>query len=135
MNRQPTRFAAWFVTLAITACADRSSPEPIAAPSFAAGDVGRPAVLVNPALRGDAIAGTIQEGIDMVAEGGRVLVAPGMYAESLVIRKGLTLDAIGGASGPVIVARQPDTQAVAILVETPDPVVIRGLTVEYTSAS
>ena len=64
----------------------------------------RPSVLVNPHVNGNGTATTIQEGIDMVAEGGKVLVVPGAYAEALVINKGLTLEAVGSESGPVIVA-------------------------------
>jgi hypothetical protein len=104
-------------------------------PSLAAAE--RPAVLVNPHVQGNRtakgidIVKTIQEGIDMVDPGGKVMVLPGTYAEAVTIEKGLTLEAVGGESGPVIVA-PPETPEVAILVETPDPVVIRGLTVQYT---
>ena len=91
----------------------------------------RPAVLVNPHVQGNGTAKTIQEGIGMVDPGGKVMVLPGTYAEAVTIEKGLTLEAVGGESGPVIVA-PPETPEVAILVETPDPVVIRGLTVQYT---
>src|SRR2546427_6511104 len=91
----------------------------------------RPAVLVNPHVQGNGTARTIQEGIGMVDSGGKVMVLPGTYAEAVTIEKGLTLEAVGGESGPVIVA-PPETPEVAILVETPGPVVIRGLTVQYT---
>src|SRR3989454_12250053 len=131
MNAHRARFAVWFAVLTVAGCRDSSDPAPIGAPSFAAGGVGRPSVLVNANANDNGTAKTIQEGIDMVAEGGKVMVVPGTYAEALVINKGLTLEAVGGESGPVIVAPAgaPNT---AILVATPDPVVIRGLTLQYT---
>jgi pectin methylesterase-like acyl-CoA thioesterase len=64
----------------------------------------RPSVLVNPHVRGNGTATTIQGGIDMVGPGGKVMVLPGIYKETLVIDKGLTLEAVGGESGEVIVA-------------------------------
>src|SRR3989449_3655400 len=90
----------------------------------------RPAVLVNPHVQGNGTAKTIQEGIGMVDPGGKVMVLPGTYNEAIVIDKGLTLEAVGGESDSVIVAPSRGPVA-AILVETPDPVVIRGLTVQY----
>lgn len=110
------------------ACADSSNPAAITRPSFAAGGVGRPSVLVNPSSNDDGTAKTIQEGIDMVAEGGMVMVVPGTYPEALVINKGLTLEGIGGESGPAIVA-PPAGVSDAIQVTTTDPVIIRRLTV------
>jgi hypothetical protein len=79
-------------------------------------------------------ASTIQEGIDVVDPGGRVLVSKGEYFETLVIDKGLTLEGngppqptylkvLGDAGGnPVPVS--------AIYVTATDPVVIRNLAVE-----
>src|SRR5437879_4037894 len=90
---------------------------------------GRPAVLVNPHVQGNGTAKTIQEGIGMVDPGGKVLVLPGTYAEAVTIENGLTLEAVGGESGPVIVA-PPATPEVAIMVATPDPDVLRGLTLQ-----
>src|SRR3989441_8911300 len=131
MNARQAHIACWFAMLTLAACGEPSDRARIAAPSFAVGGVGRPAVLVNPNQRGNGTATTIQEGIDMVAEGGKVMVVPGTYAEALVINKGLTLEAVGGESGPVIVA-PPATVNAAIRVATPDPVTIRGLTVQFT---
>ncbi|MGH7699395.1 MAG: hypothetical protein ACREMJ_02590 [Gemmatimonadales bacterium] len=85
-------------------------------------------VLVDPKRSGDGIAKTIQEGIGMVAPGGRVRVAPGTYAEALVINKGLTLEGIGGESGPAIIV-PIGTPFATIEIATSDPVIIRGLTV------
>ena len=45
----------------------------------------RPAVLVNPHVKGNGTATTIQEGIDMVDPGGKVMVLPGTYDEAIVI--------------------------------------------------
>jgi len=91
---------------------------------------GRPAVLVNPHVQGHGTATTIQEGIDMVDPGGKVMVLPGTYEEAVVIDKGLTLEAVEGASGPVIIA-PPGAPTIAIQVATPDPVTIRDVTVQF----
>lgn len=103
-------------------------PAHVAAPSFAAGGVGRPSVLVNPNSSDEGTAKTIQEGIDMVASGGKVLVVPGTYNEAIVIDKGLTLEAIGGESGAVVVA-PPGVPVNAVEIATTNPVIIRGLTI------
>jgi hypothetical protein len=108
-------------------------PDALPAPSLAEGVEGRPSVLVNPNANDNGTAKTIQEGIDMVAEGGKVVVLPGTYIEALVINKGLMLEAIGGESGPVIVAA-PTGTVDAIQVTTSDPVVIRGLSVHAGTA-
>ena len=71
MNAQRARFALWLVALALAGCGEAADSAPIAAPSFAAGGVGRPSVLVNPNADDNGTAKTIQEGIDMVAEGGQ----------------------------------------------------------------
>src|SRR5438445_6242489 len=55
-------------------------------------------------MKGNGTATTIQEGIDMVDRGGKVLVLPGTYDEAIVIDKGLTLEGLGGESGPVVVS-------------------------------
>src|SRR5207247_7890082 len=90
----------------------------------------RAAVLVNPHVQGNGTATTIQEGIDMVDPGGKVMVLPGTYDEAVVIDKGLTLEAVGGESGEVIVAPS-GAPAAAIQVKTTAPVTIRGLTVNF----
>src|SRR2546422_2464530 len=91
----------------------------------------RPAVLVNPHVQGNGTAKTIQEGIGMVDPGGKVMVLPGTYNEAIVIDKGLTLEAVGGESGLVIV-EPPGAPTIAIEVATPEPVKIRGLTLRST---
>src|SRR3989442_4420131 len=118
MNARQAQITCWFAMLTLAACGEPSDRAPIAAPSFAVGGVGRPAVLVNPDMKGNGTATTIQEGIDMVAEGGKVMVVPGTYAEALVINKGLTLEAVGGGSGPVLVA-PPRTPNNPILLAPP----------------
>src|SRR2546425_8338382 len=55
----------------------------------------RPAVLVNPHVQGNGTAWTIQEGIDMVTPGGKVMVLPGSYDGAIVIDKGVTGQAVG----------------------------------------
>jgi hypothetical protein len=107
----------------------------VAWPTLAA--AGQPAVLVNnPHIQasGTPTATTIQEGIDKVDAGGRVLVFPGTYNETIKIEKGLTLEAVGGESDPVVIA-PPGTPTVAVLVATPEPVTIRGITVQFTNAA
>jgi hypothetical protein len=64
----------------------------------------------------------------MVAPGGRVLVLPATYPETLTVTKGVTIEAIGGRSGEVIIA-PPGVPASTIEVMTTEPVVLRGLTV------
>ena len=122
--------AVALLTLACEMPAPLASDGPIGLPNpyFAAGGVGRPSVLVNPSSNDEGTAKTIQEGIDMVAEGGKVLVVPGTYNEAVVIDKGLTLEAVGGESGPAIVAPL-EAPTIAVEVATTEPVIIRGLTV------
>src|SRR5205823_10939776 len=123
----------WFLVLTLLGC-DRPDPAGVGAPSFTVGGVGRPSVLVNPNANDQGTAKTIQEGIDMVGEGGTVLVLPGTYAEAIVIRKGLTLESVGGESGSVVV-EPPDAPTTAVGIITPAPVVIRGLTVHATGVN
>ena len=109
-------------------------------PNLGAQFLGRPVVLVSSEPRGPGAATTIQGGINMVAPGGLVLVQPGTYGEALVINKGLTLEALGRESGPVIVAppvpAPPEVLAsIAVQIDTNDPVTIRGITVQYTGGS
>jgi hypothetical protein len=130
----PTRCLAWLCTLTFVACSDPSPDPSGVAPSFAMGGVGRPSVLVNPNVHGNGTAATIQEGIDMVGAGGRVMVKPGTYAEALVINKGLTLEGIADGSGPVIIAT-PGAPTIAVQIATPDPVTIRDVTVRFSGAN
>ena len=130
MTARRTHLPVLFVILTLLGC-DRPDAAGVAAPRFTVAGVGRPSVLVNPNANDHGTAKTIQEGIDMVASGGNVLVEPGTYVEAIVIDKGLTLEAIGGESGAVIVAPVGTVNA-AIRVATPDAVAIRGLTVRYT---
>src|SRR5207237_6721707 len=92
----------------------------------------KPSVLVNP--KGHGTAKTIQEGIDLVDPGGKVKVLPGTYNEALIIDKALTLEAIGGKSRPVNI-EAPGTPTFAIRITTPDPVVIRDLTLRVSNFS
>jgi nitrous oxidase accessory protein NosD len=88
-------------------------------------------VLVNTHVHGNGTARTIQEGIDMVDAGGKVMVIPGTYEEAIVINKGLTLESIGGESGQVVVA-PPAGSAVAIDITSINPVTIRGIRIEHS---
>lgn len=96
--------------------------------SSAAGGFGRPSVLVNPNSNDAGTAKTIQQGIETVAPGGKVLVVPGTYNEAILIDKGLTLEPVAGESGPVNVV-PAGTPFATIEIATGDPVIIRGLTV------
>jgi Right handed beta helix region len=98
---------------------------------IAATGAGRPAVLVNPHVRGNGTASTIQEGIEMVDAGGKVMVLPGTYGEALVIDKGLTLESVGGESGRVILAPLVGSN-IAIDVTGVSPVTIRGIRIEHS---
>jgi len=99
------------------------------------GPISQPqVVLVHPQARGGWMAPTIQEGIEMVAPGGRVFVLPGTYPERLTVQKGVTVQGIGGHASPVIVA-PPDIPPSVIEVATSEPVVLRGLTVHVPGAA
>src|SRR3989454_3850640 len=95
---------------------------------------GRPAVLVNPHVQGHGTATTIQEGIDMVDPGGKVMVLPGTYEEAVVIDKGLTLEAVGGESGPGVGAPAGGTGN-AVQIATDDPVTIPRIHGHYNRVS
>lgn len=120
--------------LTFAGCSDRSAPARIVAPALDTRH-DRRTVVVNPAAHGNGVAATIQEGIGMVADGGRVLVKPGTYDERLVIDRGLTIEPIGDDAGPVIVSQSELASAPAaagvILIETPSPVVLRGFTIHH----
>ena len=133
MTARRTHLPVLFLILTLLGC-DRPDPAGVAAPSFTVGGVGRPSVLVNPNANDHGTAKTIQEGIDMVGEGGTVLVLPGTYAEAIVIGKGLTLESVGGEGGPVVV-EPPGAPTTAVAITTRAPVVIRGLTVHATGVN
>src|SRR5688572_2815584 len=104
MTAARTQLTFWFTVLSLAACGEGVDPSHISAPSLAITDDSRHTVIVNPNANGNGVAATIQEGIDMVADGGTVLVKPGTYAERIVIDKGLTLAPIAWDEGPVIIA-------------------------------
>ncbi|HWC74274.1 MAG TPA: hypothetical protein VG454_10100 [Gemmatimonadales bacterium] len=120
------------VTLA--ACDGGSGPEAALRPSYAMGADESHTIVVNPNAKGNGVAATIQEGINRVAPGGQVLVKPGTYDETLVIDKGLTLEAIGEGNGAVIIAPSA-TAANVVDVTTTEPVTIRDVTIQYTGAN
>jgi hypothetical protein len=139
MNRL-NRSAGILLLLVAAALSARCADAPLTEPNAAApghplfSTQGQPAVLVNPNARGNGTARTIQAGIDMVAPGGKVMVLPGTYEESVVIEKALTLEGIGGASGPVIIAPPAATPTV-VDVRTSAPVTLRNLTVRVPHAN
>jgi WD40 repeat protein len=118
--------------LAALACTDTTlAPDARRAQTFARADGDHHTVVVNPNANGNAIAATIQDGIDMVEPGGKVQIKAGTYAEAIVINKGLTLEAIGDGSEPVIIA-PPGAPAIAVQVATSDPVTLRDLEVRFS---
>src|SRR5207302_36510 len=133
MTARRTHLPVLFLGITLLGC-DRPDPAGVAAPSFMVGGVGRPSVLVNPNANDRGTAKTIQEGIDMVGEGGTVLVLPGTYAEAIVIGKGLTLESVAGEGGPVVV-EPPGAPTTAVAITARAPVVIRGLTVHATGGN
>jgi hypothetical protein len=136
LNRFTTTLLLFAAAALSAGCADTPLTEPNIAPRGdpLLSEQGRPAVLVNPNARGNGTVSTIQEGIDRVAPGGKVLVLPGTYEEAVVIEKALTLEGIGGASGPVIIAPPAGTPTV-VDVRTSAPVTLRNLTVHVPDAN
>ncbi|SRR6266571_345138 len=110
---------------------ERAGPEALLASSFAKTAGEQQTVVVNPDANGHGVAATIQEGIDRVAPGGKVLVRPGVYPEAIVIDKGLTLEGIGDGGGPVVIAPE-GTPIAAVAVTTSSPVTIRDLFVRFS---
>lgn len=117
-------------------CADSAlAPDRSATSSIDPAQSDQHTVVVNQEAHGNGVANTIQEGIDMVAEGGKVKVKPGTYDERVVITKGVTLEGSDLESGPAIVSQIRDAQSGSapategvIQIETTQPVVIRDLT-------
>jgi len=135
MRSRDLMWSVLAAALAAVACDERTvEVNPAVGPAFARGGEGRPVVLVNPNVNGNGTATTIQEGIEMVAAGGRVMVKPGTYAEALVINKGLTLEGIDEETGPVIIST-PGAPDAVILVATRDPVTIRNLTLHRSGVN
>lgn len=121
----------------VPACDQPVEPQPegaaTAGPALVA-SAGRHTIVVNPNASGNGVAATIQEGIDMAAEGGRVQIRPGTYDEVLTISHGVTLEPIAGGAGEVILA-PTDASAPAVLVLGSGPVVLRGFQVRHVGAS
>jgi hypothetical protein len=128
-------FAGWAVaalvvivaTIAVVMLLNRGSAT---APASSAETPATPPVLVRPKIGGGGAATTktIQEALDLAVRGATVSVLPGTYAETLTIKRGLTLQATGERSGAVIVA-PPGTPDTAIEIATTDPVIIQGITI------
>jgi hypothetical protein len=92
--------------------------------------------VVKPKIRGGGAATTrtIQEAIDLGSRGATVSILPGTYPETLVIKRGMTLEATGETSGAVVIAPAGTPEAV-IEIATTDPVIIRGLTIHAAGLS
>jgi hypothetical protein len=137
---------AWLVlavALATVTCDDPTlAPDAGLVPSLHRDGNRDRAVVVDPDGRHDAT--TIQAGIDMAPDGGVVRVMPGTYAESLLIIKGLTIEAAVGRHGdhssktdktPEALIVPPGTPAIAVRVATPAPVTIRGISLQFSGAN
>jgi hypothetical protein len=119
----------------VAACTqDSGEPNATLGPSFAKDGAERQTIVVNPNASGNGVAATIQEGVDRVASGGTVLIKAGLYAEAVVIDKGLTLQAIGDGNGAVLIAPNGTVPNV-IDVATTEPVTIQDLTLQYTGTN
>jgi hypothetical protein len=127
-----SRTARLVMVAALVAACSQDSADPGATLALSVAGAERNTIVVNPNANGNGVAATIQEGIDRVASGGNVLVMPGVYAEALVINKGLTLEGIGDGSGAVVIA-PTGTVLHAVDVATTAPVTIRDLTLRYTA--
>jgi hypothetical protein len=130
--------AAVVATSMLLGCGDTAlAPDRSATARVDAAQSDRRTVVVSKEAHGNGVATTVQEGIDMVAEGGRVKVKPGRYDEQVVINKGVTLEGSDLESGPAVISQirdatsgsAPATEGV-IQIETTQPVVIRDLTVK-----
>lgn len=133
-----TRLLAAALATVVCGCVNDSTLPlaPITRPSsVAAGSVGRHTVVVNPDASGAGVAATIQEGLDMVADGGTVRVMPGTYDEKILIDRGLTLTSIAGGKGPVIIRHSQTTAALAtdavIIIRTASPVTLRDISLVH----
>src|SRR5262245_26812671 len=87
----------------------------------AQGSLERPAVLVNPKAVHGYTARTIQQGVEMADAGGVVRVLPGIYPEAITVTRGVTIEAIGGSSGDVVIA-PPGLPDSTVEIATTEPV-------------
>jgi hypothetical protein len=130
----PPHLTVSLALISLLACDGAPSPASVASPHL---DFDRDphTVIVNPNAQGNGVASTIQEAIDMAAEGGVVLVTAGTYSERIVIDKGITIAPIAEGTGPVVLSQSQPTSAPAaqavILIDTPHPVVLRDFTVHH----
>lgn len=134
LARHATTIAVLGIVL-LAGCEDGSDPTRVAGPRSSAWKHQRHQVVVDPNASGHGVAATIQQGIDMVEEGGVVRVKPGVYTERVVITKGVTITSIGDGEGPAIISQSQPSAAHAseavILIETPNRVVLRDFTVHH----
>jgi len=70
---------------------------------------------------------SIQAAIDMVADGGVVVIEPGSYAEAITINKSLSLIRAVDESGDVILNGNVDGPALSVIAHTPIDVTLSGL--------
>jgi hypothetical protein len=140
-RRAPSRFAyaGWIVAAVVAVVAGTLMLDTLRRPAATApGPVAptNPPVAVKPKIGGggSATARTIQEAIDLGVRGATVSILPGTYPETLVIRRGMTLEATGETSGAAVIAPAGAPEAV-IEIATTDPVIIRGLTIHAAGLS
>src|SRR2546427_2486514 len=132
------------VTLLALACVDENATAPNPGPSLSRTAADSPDEVVVDQTGRYGRPTTIQQGITLVAPGGKVQVRPGTYSEKVVIDKALTLQGSGDEDdhGSVLIervfARVPTVgystataDSSAVRVNTSDPVVIRNVTVHH----
>ena len=132
-------YAGWVVAAVVTIAAillmldslrrgAPTAPAPVAATN--------PPVVVKPKIGGGGAATTrtIQEAVNLGSRGATVSILPGTYRETLVIKRGMTLEGTGETSGAAIIAPAGTPEAV-IEIATTDPVIIRGLTIHAAGLS
>jgi len=122
--------------LTLISCTERAITTPRATAVTRDVSVGdRHTVVVNPDAKGAAVAHTISEALDMVENGGTILVRPGIYAERFAIPKGVTIRGIALDEGEAVIYHSQPTNAPAtdgvIRIETSEPVVLRDLAVHH----
>src|SRR3989442_14719665 len=100
MKARRAQLAVGFAMLTLAACGDHSDPVQVGAPSFAAGGIGRPSLLVNPQAEGNGDAKNIPQWDELGAAGGKVVGPPGTDAEAIRGDKGVIREVVQRRATP-----------------------------------